>query len=92
MNKSTAIKVLLIIFDIIASNLAFGIALWLRFDGRMFRAFAIISSSPVGRRAILTTIPEDIRPSDAQLCSLPGRLAQRDPAVPDFPDLLHDCL
>lgn len=35
MNKSTAIKILLIIFDIIASNLAFGIALWLRFDGRM---------------------------------------------------------
>ena len=35
MNKSTAIKVLLILFDIIASNLAFGIALWLRFDGRM---------------------------------------------------------
>ena len=35
MNKSTAIKVLLIIFDIVASNLAFGIALWLRFDCRM---------------------------------------------------------
>ncbi len=35
MNKSTAIKVLLICFDIIASNLAYGIALWLRFDGRM---------------------------------------------------------
>ena len=35
MNKSTAIKALLIIFDIVASNLAFGIALWLRFDGRM---------------------------------------------------------
>lgn len=35
MNKSTAIKILLIAFDIIASNLAFGIALWLRFDGRM---------------------------------------------------------
>lgn len=35
MNKSTAIKILLIIFDLIASNLAFGIALWLRFDGRM---------------------------------------------------------
>ena len=35
MNKSTAIKILLIIFDIIASNLAFGIALWLRFDGKM---------------------------------------------------------
>ena len=35
MNKSTAIKVLLIVFDIIASNLAFGIALWLRFDGKM---------------------------------------------------------
>lgn len=35
MNKSTAIKLLLILFDIIASNLAFGIALWLRFDGKM---------------------------------------------------------
>ncbi len=35
MNKSTAIKILLILFDIIASNLAFGVALWLRFDGRM---------------------------------------------------------
>lgn len=35
MNKSNAIKILLILFDIIASNLAFGIALWLRFDGRM---------------------------------------------------------
>lgn len=35
MNKSTAIKVLLIIFDIVASNLAYGIALWLRFDCRM---------------------------------------------------------
>lgn len=35
MNKSTAIKILLIIFDIIVSNLAFGIALWLRFDGKM---------------------------------------------------------
>lgn len=35
MNKSTAIKILLILFDIIASNLAFGLALWLRFDGRM---------------------------------------------------------
>jgi len=35
MNKSTAIKVLLMAFDIIASNLAFGIALWLRFDGKM---------------------------------------------------------
>lgn len=35
MNKSTAIKLLLILFDIIASNLAFGIALWLRFDCKM---------------------------------------------------------
>ena len=35
MNKSTAIKILLILFDIIASNLAYGIALWLRFDCRM---------------------------------------------------------
>ena len=35
MNKSTAIKILLIIFDIVASNLAYGIALWLRFDCRM---------------------------------------------------------
>ena len=35
MNKSTAIKVLLILFDIIASNMAYGLALWLRFDCKM---------------------------------------------------------
>lgn len=35
MNKSTAIKVLLLLFDIIASNMAYGLALWLRFDCRM---------------------------------------------------------
>ena len=35
MNKSNAIKILLVLFDIIASNLAYGIALWLRFDCRM---------------------------------------------------------
>lgn len=35
MNKSTAIKVLLLLFDIIASNLAYGLALWLRFDCKM---------------------------------------------------------
>lgn len=35
MNKSTAIKILLLLFDIIASNLAYGLALWLRFDCRM---------------------------------------------------------
>ena len=35
MNKSTAIKILLMLFDIISSNMAFGLALWLRFDCRM---------------------------------------------------------
>ena len=35
MKKATAIKILLILFDLIIVTFSYGIALWFRFDGRI---------------------------------------------------------
>ena len=64
----------------------------LRLDGRMISAFRRIRRPPVCRRAVLSAVSEDIRPTNTGQRRLPGSLRQRDPARFQLGDQIRDLL
>ena len=64
----------------------------LRLDCRMISAFRRIRRPPVCRRAVLSAVSEDIRPTDTGQRRLPGSLRQRDSARLQLGDQIRDLL